>query len=489
MGATSGADRARVLVVDDDALQRQGLADLLRLHDFDVAEAATGGEALRLAMQEAPDLVLLDVGLPDADGYDVCRRIKADRASPFVLLLSGLGARTEERVYGLDSGADGYLAKPVDPPELLAQVRAFLRIRRAEAAVARDTLLLANVRDAIVVTDPEGVVTYWNEGATRLFGWTAGEMLGRPLTDRVPEEGRAAMVAQLRNLRAGQENAGESEDYRKDGTRVWIDARVSRITDPSGRAAGFLALAHDVSERRLLEARYRQAQKIEAVGQLAGGIAHDFNNLMQGIIGYGELVLNDLPEGSPAGPLLWAIIRAGERASALTRRLLAFSRQSALAPERLDLNAVVHDADEMLHRVLGGQIAYATSLGQGLGAVFADRGQLEQVLVHLAENARDAMPQGGRFTVATANAELGEGHVEVRPGPYVRLALHDTGPGMTEEAKAHLFEPFFTTKPQGKGTGLGLAMVYGAVKQAGGHVEVESEAGAGTTVTIYLPRA
>jgi nitrogen-specific signal transduction histidine kinase len=250
-------------------------------------------------------------------------------------------------------------------------------------------------------------------------------------------------------------------------------------------------IARDLRERRLLEDQLRQAQKMEAVGQLAGGIAHDFNNLLTVITGYSEVLLNDLSATDPSRPSIREIRKSAERAAMLTSQLLAFSRRQILQPIVLDLNTLVPDNVRMLRRLIGEHIEIVTELEPGLAPVKSDPGQVNQALLNLAVNARDAMPSGGKLTIRTANVVLYEPDVkaypEVKPGAYTRLSVADTGCGMTPETMARIFEPFFTTKEEGKGTGLGLAMVYGFVKQSDGHITVRSEVGRGTTFDIHLP--
>ena len=330
-----------------------------------------------------------------------------------------------------------------------------------------------------------------NEAAVRRYGYTREEFLAMTLTDMRPEEEAVKLREVLAQYRGGTARATGLRHQRRDGTLIDVEVTYDDI-DFAGRPAR-LAAVEDVTERRRLEDRLRQAQKMEAVGQLAGGIAHDFNNLLTAIVGYATLLDRALPVSDELHEEVQEIIGAARRAGTLTQQLLAFSRKQVLRPTVLDVNVVVRDMERILHRTIGEHIALETSLEPGLAPVRADASQLEQVIMNFAVNARDAMPGGGRITIETANvpldAELAQAHPEARPGAYVLLAVSDTGTGMSPEVKAHLFEPFFTTKEVGKGTGLGLATVYGIVHQSGGFIAVDSELGRGSRFRIFLPRA
>src|SRR5213080_1623524 len=329
-----------------------------------------------------------------------------------------------------------------------------------------------------------------NGAAVARYGHTESEFLQLTLRDICPPEEQSRLDEELaRRPDDGAVRAGVRH-WTKQGQRFDVDL-VARPLEFANRHAR-LVLARDVSAQRQLEAQLRQSQKMEAVGQLAGGIAHDFNNLLTAILGSTQLLLHNTPVGDARREDAEEIRHAGLRAAELTRQLLAFSRRQVLAPKVLDVNAVVANMDRMLRRLLGEDVELATSRDPAAGTVNADPGQLEQVLLNLAVNARDAMPGGGRLSIGTTRVSLHEEHVERRhrmpAGDYVCLAVADTGVGMDETTQAHLFEPFFTTKEVGKGTGLGLATVYGIVKQSGGYIWVYSEVGHGTTVKVYLPR-
>ncbi len=366
--------------------------------------------------------------------------------------------------------------------------------KRAEEALVKLRKAVDASGEVVFMTDREGVITFVNPEFARLYGYTEEEVVGKT-TPRVLKSGRrsqedhASFWKTLLDKRVVKE---EVINKTKDGRLVDIENSASPILDEQGDIKGFLAIQRDITERKQLEQQLRQVQRLEAVGRLAGGVAHDFNNLLTIVNGYSQLLLDRLPAGETMREQVEEIKSAGERAASLTRQLLAFSRQQILAPQVMDLNAAVANMDKMLRRLIGEDIELETSLGEGLGRVKADPGQIEQVIMNLAVNARDAMPQGGRVTIETANVELDEAyaraHIAVKPGPYVMLAVSDTGCGMEAETRARLFEPFFTTKEKDKGTGLGLSTVYGIVKQSGGNIWVYSEPGRGSTFKIYLPR-
>ena len=343
---------------------------------------------------------------------------------------------------------------------------------------------------AIYTVDAGGDVRSWNPAAESLYGWSAHEVIGGHLA-RITQDPEQHRLRE-RVFRGETFRGIETTAPRKDGSPVTVSLAAAPLHDASGQVTGTMLIAADLTEIRRLEVQYRQAQKMEAVGRLAGGIAHDFNNLLTAILGTSGLVLEDGAMDAQTRVDVHEIEKAAKRAAGLTRQLLVFSRQQVLEPHILDLNAVVQDLENMLSRLIGEDVELRTTLAPDIGAVQADPGQLQQAIVNLVVNARDAMPNGGRVTIETADVDLDarqlEAHALTQPGAYVLLAVHDTGVGMDEATKARLFEPFFTTKEPGRGTGLGLATVYSIVKQSGGYVWVYSELGHGTTFKIYLPR-
>ena len=370
---------------------------------------------------------------------------------------------------------------------------------RAQAARMAETLratvqyqaLMEQANDAILMMDVGGLILEANREAERLLGRPRAQIVGRVYEHFVIPEEREESRRRRSQLRTeGTLRVGGRRLERAGGTLVTVDVSGSLVR--IGEESRILAILRDVTEQQRLEALLLQAQKMESVGRLAGGVAHDFNNLLGVITGYGDLLLREIGEDHPSHRRVVEIRKATDRAATLTRQLLAFSRKQVMQLRVTDLNAVVAGIEPMLRRLIGEHIELITVLSPRLGRVKADVGQIEQVIANLTVNARDAMPRGGKLILETGNVDLDEMYAasrpDARPGPHVMLAVSDTGQGMDAATQAHLFEPFFTTKAVGKGTGLGLATVYGIVKQVGGQLMVYSEPGRGTSFKIYLPR-
>ena len=373
--------------------------------------------------------------------------------------------------------------------DVTVRKKAEAALRESEEAY-RD--LVENAHDIIYSHDLEGNYTSVNKAGEVITGYTRAEALKLNLVDTVAPEWRDKAKDMMRRKLAGERvTAYEMELVAKDGRRVAVEVNTKLVYE-DGKPLAVQGIARDVTERKLLEEQLRQSQKMEAIGQLAGGVAHDFNNLLTAINGYSSLALQRMDDDHPLRSFIEEVKKAGDRAANLTRQLLAFGRKQILQPVPVNLNDVVTDLNKMLRRLIGEDIRLAARLDLDLKKIKADPGQIEQVLMNLVVNARDAMPRGGNLTIETANVQIDEEyagrHIGVNPGAYVMLAVSDNGTGMDDETKAKLFEPFFTTKEKGKGTGLGLSTVYGIVKQSGGNIWVYSEISHGTTFKVYLPQ-
>ena len=385
-----------------------------------------------------------------------------------------------------------------DPLYFLGNVVDVTERKRTESENRNLSIGVEQSPVAIVVTDPGGAIEYVNAKFCAISGYTKEEALGQNPRILKSGEQSAEMYEDLwATITSGRTWSGEFHNRRKSGELYWEDATIGPIVSEQGEITHFIGFKEDITEKKDLEHQLLQSQRLEAIGQLAGGVAHDFNNLLTVINGYSALVLDKLSDGDPKRLDMEQIAAAGERAGALTHQLLAFSRKQVMRPVIVDLNAVVADMTTMLRRLVGENIVVRTVLADDLGKTKVDPGQMNQIIMNLVVNARDAMPAGGQITIETANFEidreysarhLGARHMSARHGDYCLMSISDDGIGMEEGTRAHAFEPFFTTKGVGEGTGLGLSTVYGIVKQHNGYIWLYSEPGHGTTVRVYLPQ-
>jgi len=500
----------RLLVVDDAIEHAEMVTEFLRASGAwphaEIKIAASYDEALATLTAPAPfDLAVVDYMLGSRDGLELLRELKQRGIDTSVIVLTGHGAE-DVAVEAMKAGAADYLSKGTLTIEGLERAVRFalaLRVgerqrRQAEAALRaseeRFRALVENSSDALLLLDAEGRVSYVSPSSSRHLGWGSDEMLGGSIFDFLHPDDRDTMSVRLTDVLRSPAKPLHQDIRLQHADGSWREIEsvaVNRLSDPS--VAAIVVNARDITDRRKLEDQLRQAQKMEAVGQLAGGIAHDFNNLLTAILGYCNLMRDDMPAENPLRADLDEIHTAGERAASLTRQLLAFSRRQMLQPQIIDINVIVQQLEKLLRRLISEDVELITALAQNLMTVRVDPASIEQVLVNLAVNARDAMPSGGRLTIETANVDLDESfvqaHVPMKAARYVMLAVGDTGQGMDADTRARVFEPFFTTKEQGKGSGLGLATVYGMVKQSGGYIWVYSEPTHGTVFKVYFPPA
>ena len=360
----------------------------------------------------------------------------------------------------------------------------------AEREVRRLAAIVESSVDAIISEDLDGIILSWNPGAEKMYGYTSSEALGRSKTMLLPPGSDDEVTANLQRARAGVSTHYETVRLRQNGELIHVDLNVSPILDKRGVLVGAATIAHDKTERRRLEQLLNHSQKMEAVGHLAGGVAHDFNNLLCVILGYADLINSSGSANEQIRDASLQIADAAQRGSALTRQLLAFGRQQIMVPQIIDLSEIAEGLGKMIPRLVREDICVRIVKGEGLKRVKADPSQVEQVIMNLVVNARDAMPVGGKLTIEISNVFLDEFESrtqDAKAGDYVLLSVSDTGQGMSDETRSHIFEPFFTTKEVGKGTGLGLATVYGIVRQSQGFIRVHSELGGGSVFKIYLP--
>ncbi|MEM7584127.1 MAG: response regulator [Acidobacteriota bacterium] len=452
--------------------------------------------SLEVLGNERVDLVLLDLSLPDSDGYETFERLRQAAPGVPVIVLTGFEdeAMAERSVR---NGAQDFLVKSDMSPSLLVRSIRYALERwkaasRLEESERRYRAVVEDQTELVCRYLPNGELTFVNDAFCRFFGAASDDLLGRKFfsvavdKDMMEFATRLAALDRRQPLRTREQRFEDAER----GAR-WLQWTDRALFDTAGRLSEYQSVGRDTTEQKLLEGQLRQSQKMEVVGQLTGGIAHDFNNLLMVITGYSELLLQRLAsENREPNRFLVAIDQAAQRAASLTRRLLAFSRRQIVQPANLDLTEVVKEVDEMLRYLLGERIELRLNLETGFCWVKVDPGQIEQIVINLAVNARDAMPEGGQLALETSVAELDGGMLsgrEVEPGRYAVLSVSDTGCGMDEVTQRKIFEPFFTTKKAGLGTGLGLSTVKAILDQIGGYITVESAVGRGTTFRTYLP--
>ena len=485
----------RVLLVEDNPGDARLLVELLRETDagrLKLEQVVRLSTALERLSRERFDLVLLDLSLPDEQGLNTLVRAHACAPKVPIVVLTGLDDEALA-IKAVRAGAQDYLVKGrVDGDLLVRSIRyATERGRALEALERREEhyrSLIENSLDLISILNIDGTIRYASPSHERILGYALDELVGQNALSFVHPDDLPAVREAL--LEADGSSMLEFRCRHKDGSWRVMESSARNLSHLPG-VSGVVVNSRDITERRHLEEELHHSQRLDAVGRLAGGIAHDFNNLLMVITGHSQMLLDTMHPGDPARADLEQVVKAAERATDLTHQLLAFSRRQAVRPTLLNLNDLVRDMERMLRRVMGEDIELITILGAGLQSVRADPGQVEQVVLNIALNARDAMPGGGKLTLETSGAEVtqesGREHPGLSLGSYVVLSVTDTGSGMDPSVRSRVFEPFFTTKEHG--TGLGLSTSYGIIKQTGGDIWVESKPGEGTTFRIYLPVA
>jgi PAS domain S-box-containing protein len=483
-------NKQRILVVDDSEPGRYATSRLLRQAGFDIIEAGTGRDALKRVTEDHPDLVLLDVRLPDINGVEVCGRIKAapETASIPVLQMSASVVDATSKVAALEGGADAYISTPIEPAVMVATVRALLRLRAAEQAV-RDAAVewqatFDGIGDGIGLLDVRGRVQRSNAALPMLLGRNPDEVTGRDLDELIPPGAGDEAIAK------GLEKLKRFKVERAMGERTFA-ITVDPMVDPAGKLRGGVAIVTDITERKRMDQRLWEAQKMESIGLLAGGVAHDFNNLLMGILGNASLASETLQSPKKARAALQDVVRASERAAALTRQLLAYAGKGHFVVGPVDLSSMVQELAPLIQSSIPRKVGLVLNVAADLPGIEADKAQLEQVAMNLIVNAAEAIENEGSVTVTTRIRRVDPAdrlHFvtdQDLEGCYIALEVRDNGVGMDEETRRRIFDPFFSTKFLGRG--LGLSAALGIVRRHRGAIRVESEPGKGTAVEVLFP--
>jgi two-component system, cell cycle sensor histidine kinase and response regulator CckA len=503
--------KINVLLIEDNPVDARLIEGMLERDDtgiFALKHVSTLAEGMHsLTATSGNHLILLDLGLPDATGLQTLRRIMPLARDASVVVITGTSDE-ETGIAALREGAHDYLIKGQVRGEQLRRVLRYALERhkiqselcaeaeRRRLSEQRYHLLAETAPMGILLTDSLGKVIDANTAALRMFGYAREELIGASIDILLPERLRSSHHEHRSDYmkKPSVRHVGIGMDLlacTKDGTEFPVEVALGPLVTEDGKALVSSSIV-DITARKKMEARLHLSQRMEVIGKLAGGVAHDFNNLLGVILGSADAALEKLPPEHPVRAKLEVITQAGSSAADLTRQLLAFSRRQMLQARVVNLKEVIERTEVLLRRLIGPNIRFTTSLEPSLGQVKVDPGQIEHVLINLVVNARDAMPQGGRLTIEARNVELDDSyqrvHLPVIPGQYTMISVEDSGCGMNRETQARIFDPFFTTKELGKGTGLGLATVYGIVKQSGGYIWVYSEPDKGTIFKVYLRR-
>jgi two-component system, cell cycle sensor histidine kinase and response regulator CckA len=501
VAGTDKQEERRLLIVDDEKDFVLSLTDVLESYGYIVEKAHSGKSAIEKIKEFDAHVALLDIRLGNENGINLISKLK-EQAPKLLPLIMTAYATADTAIAALQEGAYDYMRKPLSPIDLLAKLdRCFDRLRlEREKATAEEhyRLLIDTMNDGLGIQDLEGCFTYANNKLCEMTGFDRGELIGRSLTDFMDEI----------NKKRYSENSAKSESegfkhceldlLKKDGKSFPAIISPQALKDPEGRIKGYFTVIVDISKHKQdeaarikIESQLQQAQKMESIGTLAGGISHDFNNSLQAILGYTQMLLIETENMDSIHSRLLQIEKAAKRAGELTQQLLAFSRKVESRLRPIDLNQEVKQIGSLLQRTILKMINIKLNLGENLKVINADPTQVEQILMNLAVNSRDAMGEEGNIIIKTENIKVDQeycrNHFGLIPGGYVLLTFSDTGQGMDQDTLARIFEPFFTTKEPGKGTGLGLPMVYGLVKKHNGHIECNSKPGSGTTFSIFFP--